>query len=263
MNNSSVSTSWLIIPKPIPDARTRLFVFPYAGGSPAAFWKWPVYLPDSVEVMLFQFPGKGKRLGESPIVELPVLIHEIVNEMSLYFDKKFIFFGHSLGALFAFETIRALRKREILPLHFFVSSGLAPNLPNPRKKIHLLPDEEFIKEIRDLNGLPQELFQYPDLVEILLNSLRADFSMLCDYEYSPELSLECPISVYGGVDDPLVDNKHLSAWQNLTTASFSLKLFKGGHFYFNEDERLFFDTLGHDLDAIQSYKKNDQMQIDS
>jgi medium-chain acyl-[acyl-carrier-protein] hydrolase len=254
MIEHSKSSLWLLTPKPKPNALTRLFIFPHAGGSPASFWSWPEYLADNIEIVLFQFPGRGARLNESAIVELPILVHEVVNVLESYLDKDFVFFGHSLGSLIAFETTRALRKRGILPLSLFVSSGVAPQLPNPNKEIYLLPDEEFIKKIKSFNGVPEQVFEYPELVEILFTTLRMDFTMLGNYKYLPEWPIECPITAYGGTLDPLVKDMNLMAWQDLTAASFSLKFFNGGHFYFNEDERMFFNIMGNDLASLHTSK---------
>lgn len=222
---------WLVCPQPNSSATARLFIFPYAGGSPSSFNKWTVEFPNTIEVSIVHYPGRGSRFNEPPIKELSVLVEEIANAIQPELDKPFFFFGHSLGAVIAFELARRLGTQ---PKILFVSACGAPHIPNPNRPIHSLSDSEFIKSLQELNGLPAEVAGNAELMELLLPVLRADFEAVENYQYtSSEQRLNCPIVAFGGSEDAHVDRTRLESWDHLTTGSFKSQYFSGDHFFIN------------------------------
>ena len=222
---------WLVCPQPDSNASARLFIFPYAGGAPSSFNKWVADFPNEIEVSIVHYPGRGSRFNEPPIKELFVLVEEIVNAIRSNLDKPFFFFGHSLGAVLAFEVARRITPQ---PQILFVSACGAPQVPNPNRPIHDLPDSEFIKSLQDLNGLPAEVVSNAELMELLLPVLRADFEAIENYQYtSNEHQLKCPIIAFGGIEDTHVSSQHLEAWRQLTSGSFKSQYFSGDHFFIN------------------------------
>jgi len=146
-------------------------------------------------------------------------------------DKPFFFFGHSFGAVLAFELARRLIPQ---PRILFVSACSVPHIPNPNRPIHSLSDSEFIKSLQELNGLPAEVASNAELMELLLPALRADFEAIENYRYtSNERRLECPIVAFGGSDDSHVDRARLESWDYHTNGSFISKIFPGDHFFIN------------------------------
>jgi len=170
-----------------------------------------------------------------------------------YLEVPFAFFGHSMGALASFETARQLRREHaLLPVHLLVSGCRAPQLPSPYPPLHALPDPEFLKELRLLNGIPRQALEYPELIELMLPTLRADFAVYDTYTYSTEPPLECPISAFGGLQDGKVSRDCLAAWRDQTSTSFSLQMFPGDHFFLHTAQPLLLQTLYRELHLLVS-----------
>ncbi|PLZ94597.1 putative thioesterase [Fischerella thermalis CCMEE 5194] len=232
MLNTSSLDSWLICPKPNPDAQIRLFCFPYAGGSANIFRRWSNHLPNTIEVCAVELPGRGMRIKLPPFTQLEPLITELASVLKPKLDKPFAFFGHSMGGLVSFELALLLRKKYgINPNHLFVSAHRAPQLVDPKPPIHNLPEAEFIAELRRLNGTPQTLLENEELMQLFLPILRADFAVLETYVYTQQAPLNIPITAFGGLEDQEVSRDQIQAWQEQTSASFALHMFPGDHFF--------------------------------
>src|SRR5678816_3600650 len=145
MASGEMDNNWFVFPKPNPQARVRLFCFPYAGGTALTYRTWPEGLSRDIEVCAVQIPGRGIRMRERPFTDLQLLVRVISKVVQPYLDKPFAFFGHSMGALMAFELASVMQQeRGIEPLHLFVSAGRAPGSRVERGPVTFdLPDGEF------------------------------------------------------------------------------------------------------------------------
>jgi medium-chain acyl-[acyl-carrier-protein] hydrolase len=165
-------------------------------------------------------------------------------------DLPYAILGHSLGALTGFELTRALRREGLpLPAHLVVSGHRGPQLPDPDPPIHGLPDAEFIEELSALNGTPAEVFESPELVELMLPLLRADFTAAETYAYTEEAALECPITALGGDSDPLVSADEIEGWRSQTTSGFDSRILAGDHFFLQQSQPEFMQIAS---DALES-----------
>ncbi|MDZ7959069.1 MAG: thioesterase II family protein [Aulosira sp. DedQUE10] len=242
--NISNLNSWIICPKPNPQAALRLFCFPYAGGSSLIFRTWADFLPPCIEVCAIELPGRGRQMRLPPYNKIELLVDAIASNTHPYLDKPFAFFGHSMGGLVSFELTRLLRKRYgIVPARLFVSGRRAPQIPDSEPPIHYLPEIAFIEELRHLNGTPREVLENAELMQLFLPILRADFAVLETYTYTPKPPLECPITVFGGLQDSEVGCDELQAWQEQTKAGFNLQLFHGDHFFLHSAQSLLLEKL--------------------
>lgn len=224
---------WLTVLHPKPNARLRLFIFPYAGAGPAVFREWPQHLPSDVEALVLQLPGRGSRFDESPYTRLAPLVEDMAAGIRAYLEAPLVFFGHSMGAVLAFELARYLRGRSISPLQLHVSAYPTPRLSNQRPPIHGLPDGEFVEEIRSLKGTPEEVLESEELLELFLPLLKADFELVETYRYRGAEPLDLPIFAYGGDADAWTDPQDIHAWREETKVSFAAEIFPGDHFYLN------------------------------
>ena len=173
---ASVSDPWIACRKPRPQARLRLFCFPYAGGGASIFRTWPDGLPADVEVCPVQLPGRGTRLMERPFTQLSPLVEALAQALLPLLDKPFAFFGHSLGALVSFELARHLRRQYgVHPVRLFVSACRAPQIPHRDRPIHTLPEAEFLAELRRLNGTPAEVLEHEELMRDRTSRLAGGF----------------------------------------------------------------------------------------
>lgn len=223
---------WVIFPRPNRLASVRLFCLPYAGGSASIFRAWPAYLNSEIELGAIQLPGRERRLGEPPVSHLSLLVEALAASLRGYAEMPFALYGHSMGALLGFELARRLRRAGgQRPVHLFLSGHRAPQLPNPNPLIYNLPEAEFIEGLRRLEGTPEEVLQNNELLQIMLPSLRADFTLVNTYSYTDEAPLDCPISVFGSLQDSEVSRDDFQAWQMETTREFKLRMMPGGHFF--------------------------------
>ena len=247
MKSTYTNTPWLILGKPKRKNRLRLFCFPYAGGGASIFRQWQENMPEGVEVCPVQLPGRENRIAEPPFTRLSLLVDAMTEALDPYFDLPFAFFGHSIGAKIAFELARELRRKKgVQPVHLFVSGSRPPHIPEPRP-LHMLPEHEFIKELRRFSGTPEAVMQSRDLMEMYLPILRADFSIDETYIYYEDDSFECPISAFGGSEDKEANREELEAWRQHTIGTFTLQMFQGDHFFLKSSQSLLLDSVSEVL----------------
>ncbi len=248
MTTTLIFENWITYPKLNPQANLRLFCFPYAGSSAQTFRAWHNSLPKMVEVCPVELPGRGKQIRLAPFTRLQPLVEASAQALLPHLDKPFAFFGHSMGGLICFELARLLRKQYGLsPVHLFVSGRRAPQIPDSAPPIHMLPEPQFLEQLRRLNGTPQAVLENTELMQFFLPILRADFTVLETYSYTAESPLDCPITTFGGCEDREVSWDELQSWQVQTSTSFSLHLFPGNHFFLHSAELLLLQTLSEKL----------------
>lgn len=249
--SSTVTTPWLVCPKPNPQARLRLFCFPYAGGNAMIYRQWQSNLPQTIEVCSVQLPGRGKRIKEPPFDDAQPLVAEVARGLLPFFDKPFAFFGHSMGGLIGFELARYLRRNyNRQPAHLFVSGRRAPQLPRLETNTFDLPETEFVEALRKLQGTPPEVLQHPELMQLMLPLLRADFALCETYAYAVEPPLDCPLSVFGGLDDNDIEREQLEAWAGQTNGTTKVRMLPGDHFFINTQQSLLLRVLTQDLQSL-------------
>jgi medium-chain acyl-[acyl-carrier-protein] hydrolase len=244
--NVRMFSKWITCARPNPAARLRLFCLPFAGGGASAYRSWPAALPSWLEVCAIQLPGREERYREPALTNLVALAHTVAHEMTPYLDRPYAIFGHSMGALLAFEATRQLRQASArMPEALFLAGYPAPQL-TARKPIHELPDAAFVEEMRRLQGTPEAVLQNADLMAFILPILRADFEA-CDLHVSAaEPPLPCPFHVYGGEHDQEVGAAALAGWREHTAGTFTQRTLPGTHFFVQTGRDLLLsDIAGH------------------
>jgi len=217
-----------------------VFAFPHAGGGTST-----LVAPFLVPVRL---PGRESRLAEAPFDRMAPLVTSLANAIDVYLDRPFAFFGHSMGAIVAFELARELRRRgRPLPGMLIASGARAPRY----RLDHVAPpdatDAELLADLRRLSGTPAEFLDNPGMFHMILPALRADTSLYRHYSYQPGGPFAFPIRAYGGVEDPNVTEEHLASWSAETTAGFAVRRFPGGHFYLQGNREQLLSALTEDL----------------
>lgn len=211
----------------------RVYCFPHAGGSAGSFADWQSDLDDSIELCPLHLPGRGARMREYPPTNLPALVRAIAEEALHDDGVPFVFFGHSLGALVAFELAHLLRyqPRRRQPRILFISGADAPSRERGLRRLHLLDDAALLKVLESFDGTPPEILQDRDLVEMMLPAIRADFAMAANYQYVARYPLSIPIVVFAGHADTHVSEIGADGWARETTAPCRMHWFSGGHFF--------------------------------
>jgi surfactin synthase thioesterase subunit len=249
--HSSLDTLWIARSAPPTDAPVRLFCLSYAGGGASAFRAWPARL-QGVEVLPVLLPGRETRMLERPFDRMPPLVDALADAIAPELDRPYAVFGHSMGARLGFELLRELRRRdERAPLALFASSCKAPHLPRaPQPLFEQMPENVFVARLRNMNGTPPEVFENPELLELVLPAIRADFAVVDSYEYADEPALACPIRAFGGTMDTEAREDELLAWQAHTTTSFALRMLSGGHFTIVSHEQKITAAVATELQAL-------------
>lgn len=250
------NNAWFPYSVPRPNARVRLFCFPYAGGGARIYRGWVDRAPAVIEVVPVQLPGRFNRIREAGYTDVKELVRRIVADLAGSWDKPFAFFGHSMGALIAFELARALvQGGERPPLRLFLSARRAPQLPDAREPMHQLPEAEFIKAIIRLKGTPREVLEHPELMQLAIPVLRADFQLCETYSYVPGPPLEIPITTFAALGDEDCLPEVVAPWRELSTGACQAHTVDGDHFFLHPQEELIagkvFDALTRDLGAMQ------------
>jgi medium-chain acyl-[acyl-carrier-protein] hydrolase len=235
-----------------PDARLRLVCFPSAGGGAWAYSTWARELPADVrrdvEVWALSFPGRRAGSPERALHELAPLVDTVRNGLLQHLDTPYVFFGHSMGALVAFELVRTLRAAdEAPPVHLIVSAHRAPHLPDRHYAVHDLPDAEIVAKLRRLGGTPDVVLENAELMEMMLPALRADLAVCETYAYSEDEPLSCPITAFGGTKDREVSSVELAEWHRHTRGAFEQRMFPGGHFFLDTARPLVLRVLAQEL----------------
>jgi surfactin synthase thioesterase subunit len=234
----SADGKWFHVTHPRPGARLRLFCFHYAGGAAQMYNSWQRRFSPDVEVVAVQMPGRWTRLKEPLLRSVESMARSAAAAIEPLCDRPYAVFGHSLGAAVGFELIHTLAEMGAPPpVRFFASARNAPHRPSVIEPLHRLPDEEFIRVLRDNYGaLPKEILDDPEMRPIFLNVLRADLEAIESYRPAPRAPFAAPITAMGGRRDFAVDETQLAAWSELTTGGFELAMFDGDHFYIRTEE---------------------------
>jgi pyochelin biosynthesis protein PchC len=238
---------WLRSLVAVEASAVRLVCFPHSGGSATAFSAWATAMPPGVELVAVQYPGRGDRFVDPLVDEVADMAGHVVAELLRLPASDHVLFGHSLGAVVAYETALLLRARGKEPSRLAVSACLPPG-DMAERDVHVAPDDELWSTLRALGGIDPGIAEHAELRELLLPTLRSDLRAHATYQPGrPGTPLSCPMTCYHGEGDPLVDEARLKEWADLTSGDFTLRVRPGGHFHVATDVAgLVAEVLGRD-----------------
>jgi surfactin synthase thioesterase subunit len=228
------------------NASVRLFCLPCAGGSAQTFRTWIPHVPPDVEIVPLELRGRGTRFRELPDTRLQGIVAETIDTVMGAADRPFALFGHSMGALAAFEVARALAGEANLR-HLFVTAYPSPDAHGSLPQLHQLTDAALLAHLRSLDSASVGLHD-DELMRAMLPIVRADLTA-CE-QHRPLAAagpVRCALTATGGDSDPLVTADALRRWRDHTTGTFRVQTFPGGHFFFNSCLPTFVATLVADL----------------
>jgi medium-chain acyl-[acyl-carrier-protein] hydrolase len=240
---------WMPLRTPADSDGLLLFCFPHAGAGASTYRSWLNTVP-GVALVPLQPPGREARLREAPHQRMEPLVAELAEVVSgAAGDRPYAFWGHSLGALVAFETQRELRRRgDPEPARLVVSGCAAPHSQfDDGPRVTGMTPGQLVEMLRRLGGTPDWLLADPELLEMIMPAIRADFEVKETYRYVAEPALTVPLTVLSSMGDPRASDVAQARWQDLTTGPFSKRTVLGGHFaLFEQPER----TAQHLLEAL-------------
>jgi pyochelin biosynthesis protein PchC len=216
-------------------ATLRLVCFAHSGGSATAFHGWAAAVPPGVELLAVQYPGRSDRIADPLVDDVVEMAGHVAAELYRLPDRDQVLFGHSLGAVVAYETALLLRDRGREPRMLCLSSSLPPG-QMANRSIHTAPDEEFWDELCALGGIDPAVAQDLELRELVTPAIRSDLRAHATYRPRADAKpLSCPVRCFHGVGDPLVDEQRLPEWAAVTSGEFTLRIRPGGHFHVTEN----------------------------
>jgi medium-chain acyl-[acyl-carrier-protein] hydrolase len=230
---SAATNPWLMrFGPPNAGRRLRLYCFSYAGGSATMYQPWRASLDSDIELYAVQLPARGMRLPEPAERDLPTLVRKLSEVIAVQDAGPFAFFGHSLGALLAFELTRQLQRSRLpLPAKLIVSGCSSPQLRDPVEALDEHDDDSMIERLTRYNGTPAEVLQHGELMRLMAPAIRADFALVAHYVYEGGSPLDVPITAFAGRADDQTSPEKIDGWGRETQAAFTQHWFDGDHFF--------------------------------
>jgi medium-chain acyl-[acyl-carrier-protein] hydrolase len=231
----------------------KLYCFTPAGSGASFFNPWKAVAESDIEIVPFQLPGREDRFGQAPLLHIEQMASLWLRQTALPQFHPYAVFGHSMGAMVAFEALRMQRKRGLpAPALAIYSAHQAPHLEVRAGRIAHLPEAEFLREVVALGGIQPAVLAHPELVEFILPALRSDFAACENYRFVSEGPLGVPFLILAGESDPWVDREGLAAWSEHTSAGCRLEMFPGNHFYFQGNPAPVIRLIREQLRAVPS-----------
>jgi surfactin synthase thioesterase subunit len=225
----------------------RLICLPHAGGGASGFHPLAALLPRDIEMLTVQLPGRESRLSEPPFRRMAPLVDALTDAIAPLLDRPYALFGHSMGALIAYELGRTFeRERLALPRTTIVSGRRAPTVPNTEAPLHRLPDDQFVEAlVARYDAIPKVIRDEPELMALFMPVLKADFEVFETHHHAETSPLDCALAIYGGRDDP--QTRQMEGWADLYAGPCRTRLFDGGHFYLADQRRALAEALAEDV----------------
>jgi len=245
MTPSDAAERWLQQFHPASGSAVRLVCFPHAGGAASYFFPWSQALTPQVEVIAVQYPGRQDRRLEKTVDTITALAGHIAAAVPSRIEGPYAFFGHSMGAILAYEVARLLEPAGTGPVRLVASGRRAPSRrpDGPADTIHLRDDAGLVAELRSSGATDPRVLDDEELLALILPSVRADYRAIETYTHVPGPPLTCPITAIVGDHDPKATIDEASAWAGHTTGGFDLRVFPGGHFYLDDHAAAVIETV--------------------
>ncbi|MGW7355329.1 thioesterase II family protein [Streptomyces sp. NPDC054802] len=251
MNRTDHSSAlWLRRFHPAADLPVRLVCFPHAGGSASFFHPVSARFSSAADVIALQYPGRQDRRKEPCVQDLGTLADLIVDELLTLDEKPTVFFGHSMGAVLAFETAWRLEQKGAHEPKSVIASGRRGPSTTRAETVHRRGDDGIIAELRLLNGTNPDLLGDEEVLRMALPAIRGDYEAIEKYHCPAGRTLRCPVTVLTGDADPRTSLAEARAWQEHTEGAFRMEVYPGGHFFLTDHIRAVGDEMARELGIL-------------
>lgn len=230
-------------------ASMNLFCLPFAGGNKYSYQKYIEKAPSFLNIVPLEYPGRGARMKEALIFDAELLVEDLYNIIKKPADQgDYAIYGHSMGGLIGYLVARKLiANNHRPPLHLFVTGTSGPSSPSrSARNRHLLPKDEFLQELRNLDGIPEEILQHEDLLEYIEPILRADFKACETYQHSETAPLSIPFTVITGTEEDM-EIADIQLWQKESDQEIDFRQIPGKHFFIFKYPRVIVDIISKKL----------------
>ncbi|WP_410677162.1 alpha-hydroxy-acid oxidizing protein [Amycolatopsis sp. cmx-4-68] len=230
----AAASTWIRVFDRRPQSAARLVCFPHGAGSARAFEGLSGALPEYIELLAVQYPGREDRRGEPFAEDIAALAAGAADALAPYADRPLFLLGHSMGALVAFEAARLMQHDPTLVARLFVSAARPPSVDWEEPDLDRTPDEVIADGLRQLGGVPEVMLRDQDFLTEVLRIARADCRLVRAYRCSPEIALKTPLTVLVADADPKNSVDRVRGWSRHTSAEHSTETHSGGHFGLTE-----------------------------
>ncbi|KAA8996663.1 thioesterase [Affinibrenneria salicis] len=249
-----ITSPWLRRYQSRPIAAVRLICLPHAGGAASFFRDWGEALPDDIDVISVQYPGREERIDEPLVGCMSELIYALTQEIRGLLDRPYVLLGHSMGGIVAYELCQAMSRIGLrLPEHLIVSACEAP-VHHQGGSLHIADDPTLCETLSRLGGTSSALFSSPELRALLLPVIRNDYCLIEQYRPAPVISpLPVPVSAFIGREDHELTREQACDWRMYGASGFDLKIFSGGHFYLRQQMSSVISVLTAIFDDVKAH----------
>lgn len=227
----------------------NLYCLPFAGGNKYSYQKYIERAPSFLNIIPLEYPGRGARMKESLVSDSALLVDDLYNQIRKHANEAdYAIYGHSMGGLIGYLVARKLIENNYKPpLHLFITGTCGPSSPaRSAKTRHLLPKDEFIQELKNLDGIPDEILQNDDLLNYIEPILRADFKTCETYKYEGQSPLNVPFTVITGSDEDMT-TEDIQLWQKESESPVDFRQIPGKHFFIFKYPRVIVDIISKKL----------------
>ncbi|MEV6095154.1 alpha/beta fold hydrolase [Nocardia sp. NPDC051981] len=221
---------------PSAESAPPLLIFPHAGAGASAYRVFAKTLAAEFDVVVFQYPGRQDRAREAALETLPDIAAGAFAEFRESAHETGVpltIFGHSMGAVIAFEFAR-LAEAAGLSVRLLVASSAAAPARVAALPGHPTEDEALLDHMSALNGTGAEVLGSREVLRMALPVMKADYRAFDAYSCGQDIAVDAPILVLGGDEDEFVAPRDLYAWESHSRGGIRVTLFAGGHFYLND-----------------------------
>jgi surfactin synthase thioesterase subunit len=244
---ASNSDLWIRRYHPAPGSEVQLFCFPHAGGSASFYFPVSTALTPAIDVAAIQYPGRQDRRAEPGVSSIHELADAIFHAVRPLANRSLAFFGHSMGAILAYEVALRLEDAGTAPLaRLYVSGRRAPSC-HREETLHQQSDQALIAELKHLSGTSSDLLTDPEALEMILPAIKCDYQAIETYRPRNTQPLRAPITAIVGDEDSRVTLDEAKAWHGHSAVSFDLRVLPGGHFYLVDRAHEVIDLIATDL----------------
>jgi surfactin synthase thioesterase subunit len=233
----------------------NLFCLPFAGGNKYSYRAYEKKAPPFLKILPIEYPGRGSRSGEPLLRNIDLVVEDIYKNLRARFNEKpYALYGHSMGALAAYLlAVKIVANGHVPPCHVFVTGTTGPRaVSRQRKQTYLLGREEFMKEVTDMDGIPEELLMHKELLDYIEPILRADFTATDTYKYREAPPLDIPITVITGTEEDMTE-EDIQTWKEEATQPVDFIQMTGKHFFISKHVDEIIKIITNKVLPVKSY----------
>ncbi|HVU94507.1 MAG TPA: alpha/beta fold hydrolase [Puia sp.] len=234
-----------------------MIALPYAGGSAYAYKAFEPYIGESVRMICPELPGRASRLLEPFLLSANAMTEDLFDHCHSLFQKPYILFGHSMGALLGYLLAKkALQNGYPPPRHLLLTGRGAPSVPPRKAPRYPLPKKEFYATLKELGGIQDDMLNNTAYMSFFEPLLRADFQVVETYTHAASTLLPIPITLVTGEDEDILPEE-IAAWQEESQYPIHRFSLPGNHFFLFDHPKEFGNIIHRIINHPFHEREND------